>query len=255
MRRRTAPAPTPDPTDGHAPADAIAITATAQLDAVAHAVAEADAAADVILFADLRAVAGTVRVAVGGPLTPPDAPAPDGRADAEADTGKVSFLFYGGRRGGHEDADHFFEFAVCLRLRRRDAAAFYDSGGRRCRSSRAGCGATGSSFCLCFILGFFCVALALLRARPGIRGAYAKGDASRGRNPGTFVKNKTDRLSIVVAGGRSSVRALEDEGKKGHKSERRRHKLLKELDKMDVPLVSDKNLELGLVHARVLFKK
>ena len=28
-----------------------------------------------------------------------------------------------GRRGGHEDADHFFEFIVCLRLRGRDAAA------------------------------------------------------------------------------------------------------------------------------------
>ena len=118
-----ADAPTTDPTDGHAQTNTEPVAAAAQLDAVADALAEADAAADVVFFADLRAVAGTVRVAVGGPLTPPDAPAPDGRADAEADTGKVSFLLYRGRCGGHEDADHFFEFLVCVRLRGWHAAA------------------------------------------------------------------------------------------------------------------------------------
>ena len=88
-----ADAPTPDPTDGYAAADAISVAAAAQLDAVAHAVAGSDAAADTILFARVRAVAGTVRVAVGGPVTPPDAPAPDGRADAEADPEKFPFYF------------------------------------------------------------------------------------------------------------------------------------------------------------------
>ena len=119
-----ADAPTPDPTDGHAQTNTEPVAAAAQLDAVADPLAEADAATYVILFADVRAVAGTVRVAVGGPVTPADAPAPDGRADAEADTGKVSFLLYRGRRGSHEDADHFFEFIMCLRVCGRDLAAF-----------------------------------------------------------------------------------------------------------------------------------
>ena len=118
-----ADAPTPDPTDGHAQTNTEPVASTKELDAVADPLAEADAAADTVFFADLRAVAGAVRVAVGGPLTPPDAPAPDGRADAEADSREVSVLLHGRRRGGHEDADHVFEFIMCLRLRGRDAAA------------------------------------------------------------------------------------------------------------------------------------
>ena len=118
-----ADAPTTDPTDGHAQTNTEPVASTKELDAVADPLAEADAAADVILFADLRAVAGTVRVAVGGPLTAPDAPAPDGRADAEADSREVSFLLHGRGRRGHEDADHVFEFLVCVRLRGWHAAA------------------------------------------------------------------------------------------------------------------------------------
>ena len=128
-----ADAPTPDPTDGHAQTDTEPVASTKELDAVADPLAEADAAADVILFADLRASPATVRVAVGGPRHPTRRPSPR-RPRRRRSRFPKALLFYGGRRGSDEDADHFFEFIVCLRLRGRHAAA-YDSLWRQPRRS------------------------------------------------------------------------------------------------------------------------
>ena len=120
-----ADAPTPDPSDGSdAQTNTEPVASTKELDAVADSKPEADAAAHAQFRADLRAVAGTVTQPISGPDAAADAHAPDGRAHPEADSGKVSFLLHGRRRGGHEDADHVFEFPVCLRVCRRDLAAF-----------------------------------------------------------------------------------------------------------------------------------
>ena len=120
-----ADAPTPGPTDGpNTKTDAEPVASTKELDAVADPFPQTDAAAHAQFRADLRAVAGTVPKPLSSPDAAADAHAPDGGTHPETDSGKVSFLLHGRRRRGHEDADHVLELAVCLRLRRRHAAAF-----------------------------------------------------------------------------------------------------------------------------------
>ena len=120
-----ADAPNPDPADGpNTKTDTEPVASTKELDAVADAFPKTDAAAHAQFRADLRAVAGAIPKPIGSPDAAADAHAPDGRAHPEADSREIPVLLQCGRRRGHEDADHVFEFLVCVRLRGRHAAAF-----------------------------------------------------------------------------------------------------------------------------------